>query len=113
MQTTDWQGLAYAAFFQLLFHIPIIIVYGIGIVISFIKAKKHPKVSLLSGIAFVVLLILSIVSIFITLLPSYFYTRGLSTQNIGFILSTVGVIMTVFTAAASVLLLSAVWKDRS
>lgn len=113
MQTTDWQGLAYAAFFQLLFHIPTIIVYVIGIVISFIKAKKHPKISVLSGIAFAILLILSIVSIFITLLPTYFFSRGYSTQNIGFILSTIGVIMTVFTAAASALLLSAVWKDRS
>lgn len=109
----DWQGFLYVALFQLLFHIPTIAVYIVGIVIAFIKYKNHPRVSLLSGIGFAILLILSFLSILIVILPQYFFRQGYSAQNVGYILSTIGFITTLVAAGASALLLSAVWKDRA
>lgn len=108
-----WQGFLSVALIQLLFHIPTIAVYIVGIVISFIKYKNHPRVSLLSGIGFAILLILSIVSALITVLPLYFYGQKYSAQNIGYIVSTIGFFTTFIAAAASALLLSAVWKNRA
>lgn len=110
--TANWQAIAYIAFIQLLFHLPTIIVYVIGIVAAFLKSKEHPKVSLFSGIGFAVLLILTIASISTVVLPAYFSGQGYSLKSISYVLSTIGFITTIIAAAASALLLSAIWKDR-
>lgn len=108
----NWQALGYIIFIQLLLHLPTIIVYIVGIAIAFVKSKNHPKVSLLSGIGFAILLILSFISILTVIFPLYLSRQGYSIKDTGYILSAIGVIMTILAAAASGLLLSAVWRDR-
>lgn len=111
--SSDWQGFLFAALSQLLFRLPIIAVYIVGIVLSFTKSQKHPKISSLSGIGFGILLILSILSVFITLLPVYFAGQKYSTQSISYILSGIGLITTIISTIATALLLRAIWKDRA
>lgn len=110
--TSDWQGFLYAAISQLLFRLPLIGVYIFGIVLSFTKSEKYPKVSFLSGIGFGILLLLSVLSVFITLLPAYFSGQRYSAQSIGYILSGIGLITTIISTVATALVLRAIWKDR-
>lgn len=110
--SSDWQGFLYAVISQLLFRIPIIAVYIIGILLSFTKSEKYPRISFLSGIGFGILLILAVFSVLITLLPPYFSSQKYSAQTIGYILSGIGFITTIISTIATALILRAVWRDR-
>lgn len=109
---SDSSSILYAAFFQILFHIPLIGVYIVGIVISFTKSEKYHRISLLSGIAFGILIVLSVLSSLISMLVPYLYSRRYDTQSIGMITSIIGFIMILINSGATVLLIIAIWKDR-
>lgn len=111
--SSDWQSILYVFIIQLLFHIPTIAVYIVGIIISFIKSEKHPKISYLSGAGFGILLILTFASTIFSVLPAYLYSQKYNSQSIGYILSIINTITLVIGAAASALLIRAIWKDRA
>lgn len=110
--STGLQNIFYAFIIQLLFHIPTITVYIIGIVAAFTKSGKYPRISFLSGAGFSILLILTIFSTLFSLLLPYFYSQKYNVQNISYIFSVVNVITLLISAGAAVLLLQAVWKER-
>jgi hypothetical protein len=109
----DSQNILYVYFFQLLVHLPAMIVYLIGIGFSAINASKHPKISILSGIGFVILLITSLFSAALPLLTPYLYNSGnFDAKNIAYIFSFIGLILSILAAVSFALLIGAIWKDR-
>ena len=109
----EMQNILYVYFFQLLVHLPTIIAYLIGIGFSIMNISKHPKVSLLSGIACLILLFITFLSSATSLIPTLLYSSGnYDVKNVAYILSFVGVIFSIISAICFGLLITAIWKDR-
>jgi membrane protein YdbS with pleckstrin-like domain len=107
------QNALYTYLLQLSMHIPAIIIYVIGIGFALFNSAKHPKISILSITAFVILLISTFFSGIIPLLTPYLYSSGsYDIKTISYIFFFIGFTFSLFTAISFGLLIAATWKDR-
>jgi hypothetical protein len=106
-------SLSYLAVY--LVQLPLYLVWLAGIILSIVFWKKHPTVSLLSLIALVGLLIISIVGVYAsTWLPIALRSQGMSTGRIGVELGIISIVSSLFSTAFWILLVIALfgWRNK-
>jgi hypothetical protein len=94
---------------------PIIIAWAIGIVLALARWKRHPRVSLFALVAFVVMIVTTIItSVLYIWLPMTIRNSGWSVAQISTILAGVGIVSTVIQAVAWAMVLWAIfgWRDQ-
>lgn len=98
---------------QFLLGLPIFAVYFVGLVISLVKYKTQPRIALLSGIGFGILLLTSFASILFTVFTVHSFSLGYSAQTTAYLNAIVGFVMSLIRVAATGLLIAAIWKARA
>ena len=99
---------------QIVGHLPTIIVSLVGLFFAFSNYQKHSKVALLSGIAFLILLISSLLASAFPLFSAYLTSSGkFDIETIGYIFAFVSFIFSIISAVSFALIISAIWKDRN
>ena len=96
-----------------LLQLPLYLVWLVGIILSIVFWKKHPTVSLLTLIALVGLLIISIVGTYTsTWLPISLHAKGMSTGRIGIELGIISIVSSILSTAFWILLVIALFGWR-
>lgn len=98
----------------LVIAMPLIIVLLIGVVLALIRWRRHPQVSQLALIAFVVMIAVTLVNRLLTLwLPTIMLELGWTGGEIGSTLTFIGAGVTLISAAAWAAVLGAIfgWRD--
>jgi hypothetical protein len=99
----------------LLVQLPVILIWLIGQILSLVFWRRHPKVSLLTFIAMIGFLIVSIIGTYLNIwLPLTLRERGLAISQIGIALTVSGLINSFVSAVFWVLLVIAIfgWRSR-
>jgi hypothetical protein len=109
----DSINFVYVYLSQLVVHLPIIIVCAVGIYFSITKARNNSKIAVISGISFLVLLLLSLFTSAIPLISLFLsYSGNLNSTAIGYVYFAINIIVSITTTVCFALLLTAIWKDR-
>lgn len=99
----------------LLVAAPLVILYGIGIVIAISRRQRHPKVSLLTILALTIQIFLTVASRIISFaLPLILRDRGWATSQIGQVFFAQAIVVELLEIAVWILLLYAVfgWRGK-
>jgi len=110
---TDVLGLFLVYFVN---HIPTYVVWGIGIIISILRRRKHPQVSLLTILSLIVFMISGIAQPYITFWYQYKLMEGVYyAKEVGFYLGIMSMFSSLIHSVIWVLLLIAIfgWRDSS
>jgi hypothetical protein len=97
------------------FRLPMLVIWIIGLSLAISRRHRHPKVSRLAAIAFVILILISIIDAFVmAIVPMMLMRDGMSgyTQRIGIFYSVKGAIQTIINGIAWALLVAAIFKER-
>jgi len=98
---------------NLAYQLPVLIVLIVGLIFAIIRWKKHPRTSLLTLIAIVIILIVTILGVISnSFLPQILYTSNIDYSTIGIIFSVTSVLFNIMTAVSWVLLLIALFGKR-
>lgn len=109
MESYDYLSIV---FVQTVYHLPNFIVLLIGLTLSLIRYRKHPKVSLISAIACITLFVINLVNIFQPLLMTYLYRSSQGINSVTYLSYFLNFVVSLLSAAALGLLIFAVWRDR-
>ena len=94
---------------------PVIIVWVIGIAMALSRWRRHPRVSLFALIGCAVMVVITIVSRFLTIsLPAMMAHRGWTFSQLGPIFTAIGVVTSLISAGAWALVICAIfgWRDQ-
>jgi hypothetical protein len=102
-------------FMQFLTWLPLYLLWLLGIILAVIRWQRHPKVSILAGLAFVILIVNGMAStITFAWLPGYLQTgQNYSAEQVGQVLSVARVFFNLVSAVAWALILVAIFAERS
>ena len=103
-----------ASFTSFLVQLPVVLVWLVGLILALIFWKRHPRVSLLTVIAILGLLILSFLGTYLNIaLPVTLHSRNnLSFSQLTMTLAVVNIIISVFSAILWGLLVAAIFGWR-
>ena len=94
----------------LLVDSPVLITYGVGVVLSFSRWKRHPRISSLTLAALTILLATAVAFTMIyAMLPIYLNRQGIGFSRYDEIYMSVGVIRSLIHAAAIAILFAAIF----
>jgi xanthosine utilization system XapX-like protein len=96
-----------------IWNVPFLIVYCVGIVFALLFWNRHPAVSILSIVAFLILIGSQVLGIGTQFWMTGASTRGMSSQEIGQFLSIIGIVRAVLGTVAWILLITALFGWRS
>ncbi len=100
--------------FPRIYSVPFYIIWLIGIVYAVINREKHPRTSLLAGIAFGILFLENLVS---TILSAYFqyqaFSGDVATSRLGSRFTALSLCTLPFAILAWILLLMAIFERRN
>jgi hypothetical protein len=100
--------------FSLMMAVPNVLVWLIGIILAVSRWRRHPRVSQISVVAFVIMIVITIISRFLNaLLPMAMHDRGWTSDQIGSIFTVVGAITTLTSAVVWALVLWAIFGWRN
>ena len=93
---------------------PVMLALIAGLIFAIVRREKHPRISLLAGIYFGGSLLFSILGTLVSLWPIFAsQISSLSITNIGMISSVTGFVIVLFNAGLTVLLIFAIFGERS
>lgn len=98
--------------FPFLLSLPHFVVILGGIGFSIFRYKTSPKTSLLSIIALLIVAILRVVYIFQPLLNIWVVESKIEPQTFSYIIGTIAVVTSIFSAIALAMLIFAIWSNR-
>ena len=96
-----------------IWNVPFLIVYCVGIVLALLFWNRHPAVSILCIVAFLILLGSQVLGIGTQFWMTGATSRGMSSPEIGQLLSIMGIVRAVLATVAWTLLLTALFGWRS
>jgi hypothetical protein len=101
-------------FLRFLPLLPLYFLWLLGIILAMIRLRRHPRVSVLAALAFVILILNSMTSSLVTTwLPGYLLkAQNFSAEQVGNVLLMVGVFFNLVSAAAWALVLVAIFAER-
>jgi formate hydrogenlyase subunit 3/multisubunit Na+/H+ antiporter MnhD subunit len=102
-----------AALFMLLPSAPIVLVYLAGIIVALVNASRYRKPAMYALAGFIALLLAAMVRAAATVLTLPEYRGNLSIQELGVRLASINLGASALTIAGTVLVLLAVFADRS
>jgi MFS family permease len=103
-----------STFAVFLVQFPVVLVWLIGLVLSLVYWRRHPKVSLLTFIAIAGLLVSSLIGTYLSVwLPVTLQERGWSANQIGTVIAARGIIGSLIAAVLWGLLIAAIFGWRS
>ncbi|MEM8530782.1 MAG: hypothetical protein AAGF95_08060 [Chloroflexota bacterium] len=98
---------------NLLIYTPLFLVWGVGLIVAFLRWQRHPRVSLLLVIAIIGLGLDTIIgTILTTWLPMAYMQSGWDVEQLGLVLGLVGILRTLLGAVFWGLILVAVFSAR-
>jgi hypothetical protein len=102
-------------FGQFLTWLPLYLLWLLGIILALVRWRRHPTVSILAGLAFVILILNAMAStITIAWLPGYLQTgQNYSAEQVATILAGVLVCFNSISALAWALILVAIFAERN
>jgi hypothetical protein len=102
-------------FTQFLTWLPLYLLWLLGIILALVRWQRHPTVSILAGLAFVILIVNSMASTFTTAwLPGYLQTgQNYSAEQVASVLLVVRVFFNLISALAWALILVAIFAERN
>ena len=105
-----------SALAPLLITIPQLLIWLVGIAIAISRWRMHPKVSRLALMAFIIQIVFTLVSRFLSVwLPIFMRESGWSSFEIGYIFPAISLITTLGDSIAWILVLCAIfgWRNSS
>ena len=98
---------------NLLIQTPVFLVWGVGLVVAFLRWQRHPRVSLLLVIAIIGLGLDAIIGTTLTTwLPMAYMQSGWDIEQLGWVLGSFGILRTLLGAVFWGLILVAVFSAR-
>lgn len=98
-----------------LVRLPVLLVWFVAFILSLVFWRRHPKVSLLTVVALAILFVQSLVGTWLSMwLPLVLNERGMSLSQIGLISGARGVLASLISCVAWVLLVIAIfgWREK-
>jgi hypothetical protein len=102
-------------FIQFLTWLPLYLLWMVGIILALVRWQRHPKVSILAGLAFLILIVNGMASTMtMAWLPGYLQSaQNYSAEQLGQVLSVVRVFFNLVSAVAWSLILVAIFGERN
>jgi hypothetical protein len=102
-------------FTQFLTWLPLYLLWLLGIILALVRWQRHPTVSILAGLAFVVLIVNGMASTTtIAWLPGYLQTgQNYSAEQVAHVLTVVRVFFNLISTLAWALILVAIFAERN
>jgi hypothetical protein len=97
---------------SLAYHIPVLLAFLVGIILSLVRFNKHPQVSIMASIAFVLLMVTNISSAVTAYLPVMLNMRGMDYGQAATIHGILKIILTLINLVGWVLIISAIFGWR-
>lgn len=97
---------------RLLIELPLLLVWLAGIGLALARWRAHPRVSLLVTLACAISLVATVLATPLMILPMALREHGWAVTRIGFVMSAVGLLLTIASASAWILVLAAVFSGR-
>ena len=94
-------------------HLPLLVVWMVGIGIALARWSKHPRVSLLVVLALSGMLLLGVASTAISVVvPQYLYRQGVTTARTGVVFAIIGLVTATLSAGCWVMVIVALFSGR-
>jgi hypothetical protein len=102
-------------FIQFLTWLPLYLLWMVGIILALVRWQRHPKVSILAGLAFLILIVNGMASTMtMAWLPGYLQSaQNYSAEQLAQVLSVVRVFFNLISAVAWSLILVAIFGERN
>ncbi|MBN1249442.1 MAG: hypothetical protein JXC32_17405 [Anaerolineae bacterium] len=98
---------------NLLVQLPIIVLWIVGVVVALLRWSRHPRVSLLTLIGLLILLLQSLVTgLLVPWLQITLLGRGMHGSRMGMLMGVVGVVASLIKTGAWGLILVAIFSGR-
>src|SRR5512142_1497581 len=97
---------------QLLFSTPFFVLCGIAIALAILRWGQHPRVSLFVVLACSIDIVMGLVGAGMAALPLWYLGRGGSNVELGMVMATANVVISIVRVVAFGLLLAAVFSGR-
>jgi hypothetical protein len=94
------------------YHIPIYLVWLVGIILACSNRKRHPQASLFTLLAIASMFIFSLISMYVGLIPIIWRDRGYTLLHISMITGTANILLAILNACSYGLLLAAIFVER-
>lgn len=101
---------------SLLFHLPVALVWLVGVAFALLFWQRHPRVSLLTVVAIALLFLDTLADTILNVaVPLSFYSQGMSATQIGLFFAAKNAITSIVAAIAWGLLIAAIfgWRKTS
>jgi hypothetical protein len=97
---------------NIVYHIPIYLVWLAGILLACSTRERNPKASLYTILAIASMFVFSLISMYVGMMPLIWRDRGYNLVRIGMITAGANILLAVLNACCFGLLLAAIFIER-